>query len=105
MSHPIPCGLEDDRCRLEPETDEPESPLTLVEKEISWVCDSWREALEIDTAEEWGTVRHELFGARQALIHCPGHWDAYRALDDLASIAFENTIACIRAGRFEGAKK
>ena len=105
MNHSIPCITDSDEHRFPDEQPEPESPLTLVEREIGWVCDSWRDALEIDTAEEWGTVRHELFGAKQALVHCPGHWDAYRALDDLASIAFENTIACICAGRFEGAKK
>lgn len=105
MIHPIPCITDSSEHRFPEEQPEPESLLTKVEEEISWVCDSWHDALQIDTAEGWQTVRSELFGAKQALIHCNGHWDERKALDELASIAFENTIACIRAGRYEGAKK
>ena len=104
MNHSIPCITDSDEHRFPEEQPEPESPLTDVEKHINWICDSWHGALEIDTAEEWQSVRSELFGAKQAFIHSARRWDQYKALHELSSIAFENTIACIRAGRYEGAK-
>jgi hypothetical protein len=103
MNNLMPCITDSDEFRFEPDGLEDESPLTLIEQEISWICDSWADALEIDTADEWRNVRAELYGARQALIYCHGHYAASKALAELSEIASKNVTDCITCGRYEGA--
>jgi hypothetical protein len=104
----IPCFRDSQENRF-PEGDdiEDESPLSLLEQEIEWICDSWADALEIDTAEEWASVRSEIYGAKQALNRCigVGHSNARVAFGDLGGIVFELELDCIARGRYEGAPK
>lgn len=103
MNDRMPCGLEDDRIRFEPDEPEEESPMTDMEKRISWLCDDWAEALRDDTYDTWRDVRMMIYGATQSLVDCKGRFDDIRALHDLGNIAFDNGLECIRAGKYEGA--
>ena len=98
------CGLQDDdRNRFEPDGPEDESPLTLVEKRIQWICDDWADALKNDNFDEWYAVRMALYGAKQAVNHCRDRRDDWKAFDELSDIAFKNGLDCINRGKYEGA--
>jgi hypothetical protein len=105
MTDRMPCGLEDDRVRFEPDSDEPVEVMTPMERRIHWVCDSWADALAIDTADEWQDMRRELFGAVQTLVYDSNRNEDRAAIMELQQIAFERTIECIREGKYAGAKK
>lgn len=104
MNTLMPCGLEDDRIRFEPDAEEDEDILTPMENRLKWICEMWSVALEADTSEEWQEVLTAIYGAKQTLIY--GGWDRVgdkNAMDDLRRIAFENQIDCIQRGKYEGA--
>lgn len=85
----------------EPEAIEEEGLLTDMEKRLSWICDSWADAMEIDTCEAWADVRSEIYGATQALNYCTGRFDDCKALDTMRSVCMEHSIRCIQAGRYD----
>ena len=87
----MPCGLEDDRVRFEPEAED-EDPRTDMEKRISWICDDWHDALINDTYEDWRDLRMMTYGAYQSLIHCKDRFDDLEALRELGNIAFARGI-------------
>lgn len=101
----IACITDSDEFRYPEEAAEEESPLTLVEQQIEWLCDDWKDALTNDSFDEWHAMRMQIYGAKQMLVNSAGpcRFDVYRALDDLGNIAFENGLACIREGKYEGA--
>lgn len=108
MNNSMPCGLDDERIRFEPDlidVDEAEDPRTDLEKRFDWICGEWKDAQEIDTLEEWSSVRYALYGASQALVSCSNRYDDIRALDTLRGLCVEYSSACIRDGRYEGASK
>ena len=108
MNNLQPCWTDSEELnRFPPEAPEVEDddPRTDMEKRLSWICDSWADAMEIDTCEAWADVRSEIYGASQALVYCSGRYADSNALEDLREIALENSLACIRAGRYEGAKQ
>lgn len=92
----MPCGLEDDRIRFEPDAEEDSDPRTDLEKRLSWLCDEWKEALEYDDYEHWHDMRVMIYGATQALIRCSDRFDDHEALRALSNIAFLNSLDCIR---------
>lgn len=98
------CGyLDDPRQWDEPEAIEEEDPLTDAEKRLEWICSDWAYAIECDTADEWDRVRMALYGATQAFIKCRSSRQEEQMARDLADIAFDRQIDCIKAGRYEGA--
>jgi len=104
----IPCGLEDDRCRFEPDGPEDTDPRTDSEKRIEWICEEWQGAMVDDCYETWRDVRMMCYGAIQALNQCRGSktaMDDYRTFSVLGDIAFKNSSDCIQAGKYEGAPK
>lgn len=103
MNNLMPCGLEDDRVRYEPEDDEPESMLTDVEQEIEWLCDDWQQALADDTYDTWRDVRMMVYGATQMLNQVGRHYETRAALNYLGTLAFDNGLVCLKAGKYEGA--
>ena len=103
MTYAMPCITDSDEFRYSEEAAEKESPLTLVEQQIEWLCDDWHGALEEDSYEAWHSVRMEIYGATQMLNQIGTHYDTRRALDELGWIAFENSLESIRAGNYEGA--
>jgi hypothetical protein len=103
MNNLMPCITDSDEFRFEPDGPEDESPLTDMEKRIEWICDDWADALEIDTYDEWNSVRMSIHGAIQTLIYCPGRAQDESAMRDLRAVAFENGMDCIKRGKFEGA--
>lgn len=100
----IPCGLEDDRIRFDADEPEADDPRTETEKRLEWICDEWKFAQEEDIYDTWRDVRMMIVGARQALNHCNDRYDDRMDLLDLMGIAFGYSLACILAGRYEGAK-
>jgi len=105
MNNRMPCITDSDEFRYPEEAAEKESPLTLVEQQIEWLCDDWKDALINDSFDEWYAMRMQIYGAKQMLINSAGpfHFDVYMALADLGDIAFENGLQCIREGKYEGA--
>lgn len=99
MNSPIPCFRDSDDNRFPPEIEEEESPLTLVEQGIEWLCDEWKEAQQFDSYEAWHDVRMMLYGAKQALNHCAHKHDDRQAIDLFSSIAFQNSRDCLNEGR------
>lgn len=105
MTYAMPCITDSDEFRLEPDGEEME--LTLAEQRIEWLFDSWADAIECDTYDEWHTVRSEIYGAIQTL-NAIGSL-ALRGVDPrdelrlLSDIVFEHSCRCIREGKYEGA--
>jgi hypothetical protein len=99
----MPCITDSDEFRFPAEAIEEESPLTDMEKRISWLCSEWADANEIDTFDEWNSVRLMIAGALQALIYTVGRHEDYKALDAARDMAFENSLDCIKRNRYEGA--
>lgn len=105
MTYAMPCITDSDEFRLEPDGEEME--LTLAEQRIEWLLDSWADAVECDTFDEWHTVRSEIYGAIQ-MLNAIGSL-ALRGVDPreelrlLSDIAFEHSRRCIREGKYEGA--
>lgn len=98
------CGyLDDPRQWDEPEAIEEEDPLTDAEKRLEWICSDWADAIECDTADEWDRVRMALYGATQAFTTCRFSRQEEQMARDLADIAFDRQIDCIRRFRYEGA--
>ena len=102
------CGyLDDPRQWDEPEAIEEEGLLTDAEQRIEWLFDSWADAVACDTYDEWHTVKSEIYGATQTL-NAIGSL-ALRGVDPreelrlLGGVAFENSLVCIREGKYEGA--
>lgn len=102
------CGYPDaPRQWDEPEAIEEEDPLTDAEKRIEWLFDSWADAVECDTYDDWHTVHSEIYGATQTL-NAIGSL-ALRGVDPreelrlLSDIAFEHSRRCISEGKYEGA--
>ena len=107
MTARIPCGLEDDRIRYEPDEPEEESPLTPVEQRLSWLCEEWQAAVAEDYYDTWRDIRMMVHGALQALNWCKAdnrHEDRM-ALMQLGSVAFEHSLDCIASNKYEGAPK
>lgn len=78
--------------------------MTIAEKRIAWICDSWADALEGDNYEEWRDIRMMTFAAKQMLTSADRFdSDVYKLLDALNNIAFENSVECISRNRYEGA--
>ncbi len=103
----MPCGLDDERIRFEPEEPESEDPRTDAEKRLEWLCDEWKDAQADDHYDSWRDVRMMIFGATQALNHCkadPRH-DDRMALITLGGLAFEYSLVCIQQGKYEGAHR
>lgn len=110
MNSLMPCGLDDPRIRFEPDlidADEDTDPRTDMEKRLEWLCDEWAYAQEADTLDEWRDVRMAIHGAYLALTFCSADdRSADRvALDNLSALAYQHSIDCISAGRYEGATK
>lgn len=105
MNNIMPCITDSDEFRYSEEAAEKESPLTLVEQQIEWLCDDWKDALVNDSFDEWYAMQMQIYGAKQMLVNCAGRFnsDVCRVLDDLGNIAFENGLECIREGKYEGA--
>lgn len=101
MNNLMPCGLEDDRIRFE--DDEDESPLTIAEQQIEWLCDDWQDALKDETYETWHDIRMVLYGATQMLNQIGRNYELRTMISDLERMAFENSIEQIRLGNYEGA--
>lgn len=107
MNNRMPCITDSDEFRYQEEAAEEENPLTLNEQRIEWLFDSWADAIECDTYDEWHTVRSEIYGATQTL-NAIGSL-ALRGVDPrdelrlLGDIAFEHSRRCIREGKYEGA--
>lgn len=100
MNQRMPCGLDDERIRFEP--DEPDDdPRSHVEKRLEWICEQWADALIDDTYETWRDVRMMIYGATQALIHCRDRHQDIEELGHLSSMAFENSISCIQKGKYD----
>ena len=99
MNSTMPCGLDDPRIRFELE-EEDTDPRSLLERRLSWICDSWADAMEIDTSEAWADVRAEIYGATQALNYCTGRFEDSNALDTMRSVCMEHSIRCIKEGRY-----
>lgn len=91
----MPCGLEDDRVRFEPD-EEDADPRTDVEKRLSWICDEWAGVLNNDHYDDWHDLRMMIYGASQALIHCRDRFEDYSALRELGNFAFECGMAKLR---------
>ncbi|MFP5471954.1 MAG: hypothetical protein ACLGGV_10205, partial [Bacteroidia bacterium] len=49
MNNLMPCITDSDEFRYPEEEAEEESPLTLVEQQIEWLCDDWKDALANDS--------------------------------------------------------
>lgn len=104
MNDLMPCWTDSEELnRFPAEEVEEESPLSLMEARIQWVCDSWHDAMINNTYDEWANVRSELYGARQALIWADYRMDDLKALMLLGDIAHMHSRDCIKAGRYEGA--
>jgi len=98
----MPCGLEDDRIRFEPE-EEDTDPRTDVEKRLSWICDEWADAATNDRHEEWRDLNMMLHGALQALNHCRDRHEDRMAIMAINALAYQNSTDCIMDGKYEGA--
>lgn len=95
MNQRMPCGLDDERIRFEP--DEPDDdPRNHVEKRLAWLCEQWADALIDDTYDAWRDVRMMIYGATQSLIQCRDRHRDIEALGHLGSMAFENSISCLQ---------
>jgi len=103
----IACITDSDEFRYPEEAAEKESPLTLVEQQIVWLCDDWKDALKEDSYEAWHLLRMEIYGATQTL-NAIGSL-ALRGVDPreelclLGDVAFQHCRDCITAGKYEGA--
>lgn len=100
------CITDSDEFRYPEEAAEEESPLTLNEQRIEWLFDSWADAVECDTYDEWHTVHSEIYGAIQ-MLHAIGSLclrgiDPREELNILRDEAFQHGIRCIREGKYEG---
>ncbi len=112
MQNLMPCGLDDPRLWDEAidtrvsralEEQEDADPRTEAEKRLSWVCDMWADAAEIDRYEDWHDMNMALHGALLALNHCPDrHYDRM-AIMELSTLAYRHSADCIQAGCYEGA--
>lgn len=110
MNTLMPCGLDDDRCRLEPDGPEDTDPRTDAEKRIEWICEEWQSVLDKgddDTYEDWRDIRMMAYGAKQALNQNNGFTarQDYLLFDIVGDLAFLNGVNCIQNGKYEGAKK
>ena len=99
----MPCYTDSDADRFPEEVEEDTDPRTESEKRISWICSDWADAIACDNYDEWYGVRMSIYGAIQTLIHSHDRWDDYKAMQTLGKMAFENSLVCLRAGRYEGA--
>lgn len=72
-----------------------------------WLCDEWAGAQDDDTLESWRDVGMMIHGASLALCYCSADdRSADRvALYNLFTLAYQHSIDCIAAGRYEGATK
>jgi hypothetical protein len=99
------CGyLDDPRQWGEPEViEEDNDPRNDMEKRLEWICSDWADAITNDRHEEWRDLNMMLHGALQALNHCPYRHDDRMAIMALNTLAYQYSLDCIKAGRYEGA--
>lgn len=98
------CGYKDDpRQWDQPEDEAEESPLTITEQRIEWLCDDWKLAIEEDTYEAWNDMRLTIYGAVQMINDVPGWHQERDDLNTLSRMAFENSIEAIAAGNYQEA--
>lgn len=103
MNNRMPCGLDDDRIRFAPDVED-DDPRTDTEKRLMWIEDEWASARHEDTYESWNDVRLMAFGAVQALINAEcRNVPEIAQLREIGDFAFENSMTCIKEGRYEGA--
>lgn len=99
----IPCVTDSDEWRFDSEPDEPDSPLTLVEQRLFWICEEWVAASGDNTYESWNDLRMMLHGASMALNQCVGRHDDRMAIADIQRVVLERSLMCIEEGKYEGA--
>ncbi len=111
MNHHIPCITDSDENRFQSDPlhdatlDDDFPVMTDMEKRIEWICGEWAEAIKSDTYEAWHDLRMMLHGAVLALGYCRDRHEDRMAINDLGTMVFENSLACIQAGKYEGATK
>ena len=103
MTACIPCITDSDEWRFDPDGEE--VIYENGEKQILWLEDDWKYALDDDTYESWHDVRMAIYGAKQMLnqINWPGSRSVKNLLDDLYQLSFEYGRICISEGKYEGA--
>ena len=97
---PMPCGLEDDRIRFDPEEPESDDPRTDMEKRLEWLCEEWKECQVDDHYDSWRDMKMAMHGAWQALNHCRDRHEDRVALETLGLLAFQYSMDCIDEGKF-----
>jgi hypothetical protein len=97
----IPCITDSDEFCYQADDDETDN-LTDIERDLLWVCDIWKDALDIDNADEWKSVKDALFGATQAYNRMGYGYSMHReVLSDLSSLCFEHVLDAIRNRRYD----